>query len=72
MDAAEEQGVFLPYSCRIGACSTCLAKLKSGVVDQSEQCFLDKNQINQDFILTCVAYPKTNLELDCYQEELLY
>lgn len=72
LEGAEASRVDLPYSCRVGLCSTCVGKVHEGLINQEEQMFLTNDQLEKGFILTCVAFPKSNATIYVDEEENLY
>ena len=64
LKSLEEHGVSLPYGCKYGGCISCAAKLLEGEIDQAAAVALNGRQLNDGYILLCVARPLTDCKLD--------
>ncbi len=59
LDAALKKGADLPYACKGGVCCSCRAKLIEGKVEMTVNYALEEDEVEQGFILTCQAHPRT-------------
>ena len=57
LQAALQNNVALPYSCRNGVCSTCTAKCTSGKIEMVKNDVLTDVDIKDGLILTCTGHP---------------
>lgn len=63
LEAALENGIQLPYSCKAGICSTCMATVKTGKVVMNNNEVLTDKELSDGKILTCVSYAATDVEI---------
>jgi len=67
LDVIIENKYDAPYSCTSGACSTCIAKLKSGTVSMDACYALDDDEVKEGYILVCqsrATSPEVELTFD--------
>ncbi|MFC5134828.1 MULTISPECIES: 2Fe-2S iron-sulfur cluster-binding protein [Haloferacaceae] len=58
-----EEGIAQEYSCRVGMCLACSAKILEGEVTQPAARGLTDEEA-EEFALTCMARPQSDLKLD--------
>jgi len=59
VDAAHEQGVELPYSCKGGMCCTCRCKVVDGKVAMDVNYSLEPWELEAGYVLACQSRPLT-------------
>jgi ring-1,2-phenylacetyl-CoA epoxidase subunit PaaE len=63
LQAALNNNIDLPYSCRGGRCSSCAVRCMKGKVKMSINEVLTDKELEEGWVLTCVGFAETDLEL---------
>ncbi len=69
LEAAEAQGLALPYSCRSAACGTCAGRVLSGTVSLEEQYILGDGDLERGFTCLCSAVPTSDCTVLTHQRD---
>jgi 2Fe-2S type ferredoxin len=68
LDAGEDEGWDLPYACRQGQCVSCAGHIADGdsrdFVEHDDQDMLDDPELEDGYVLTCVAYPRDSFTIE--------
>lgn len=59
LNAAMKQGIDPPYSCTVGVCTTCRAKVTLGKLHMLEREGLSDSEIAEGYVLTCQSVPRS-------------
>jgi ring-1,2-phenylacetyl-CoA epoxidase subunit PaaE len=60
LDAALENALDAPFSCKAGVCSTCMCKVKEGAVEMVANHALEDYEVERGYVLSCQSFPTTD------------
>lgn len=69
---AEDQGLQLPWACRMGCCTACAVKVVSGEVWQPEALGISMELKERGYALMCVGFPTSDCVMETATEDELY
>ncbi len=74
LDKAKQNSIDIPACCCAAACTVCTGKVLEGSVEQTAQAvqFLGYPLVDEGYVLTCAAYPKSDCTILTYQEEEIF
>jgi ferredoxin len=66
IQSLEKQGINVRKACDNGVCGVCLTRLYEGEIDYGlrEPFGLNQRELDQGYILPCIAHCKTNIRID--------
>ncbi|WP_404367044.1 1,2-phenylacetyl-CoA epoxidase subunit PaaE [Marinobacter sp.] len=68
LDAGNDEGADLPFSCKAGVCSTCKAKVIEGEVEMDQNFALEDYEVEEGYVLSCQCYPVSSKVVLDYDE----
>lgn len=68
LDAAIDNAMDAPFSCRAGVCSTCRAQILEGEVEMATNHALEDYEVRAGYVLTCQSLPITDKLVLSYDE----
>ncbi|MCH2235151.1 MAG: FAD-binding oxidoreductase [Crocinitomicaceae bacterium] len=68
LQAAQDMGADVPFSCKGGVCCTCRAKILEGTAKMDLNFALEESEVEEGFILTCQAHPTSETLVVSFDE----
>ncbi len=68
LDAALENALDAPYSCKAGVCSTCRCKVIEGEVEMRTNHALEDYEVRAGYVLSCQSFPITDRVVVTFDE----
>jgi uncharacterized protein len=71
LESALAAGLPVPFSCTMGGCGECKARLETGQVSMAEPNCLSAQERAEGSILPCICYPLTDVQLDYPDRDII-
>lgn len=68
LDAALDAGADVPFACKGAVCCTCRAKVLEGKVEMDMNYALEDDEVEEGYVLTCQAHPRSEKVVISYDE----